>query len=144
MTKEERNKLYLESYRNAQREAGEAMKARDEAQERFNRAAEACAAWKTITEQAGIDIEAHRNGTSPSTGATPTPNPNPATPINKADFVRTVIANAGQSGITSGDIKAAAIKAGIKPYVGYPYTVINKLKDKGEITVNAANKWVVA
>jgi hypothetical protein len=149
MTREEKTKLYLESFREAQKEATDALRARDEAGERLERANAACHAWKTIAEQAGIDLNARNNGAHPGNNRTEaTPQSSSSEPIDpsrisKSEYVRLLIERAGTHGITSAEIKAEAAKAGVKAYVGFPYTVINKLKNNKKVATNAAGLLVL-
>jgi hypothetical protein len=146
MTQEERNQLYLESYRASLKEAADALAARDEAQKRLDLANSASMAWKTIIDQAGLT--APNGSAQPSTSAGQSrkiaSEPNSAidaTP-NKAEFVRSAIISAGTYGITPAEIKTASTNAGIDVYAGYPYTVIYKLKEQKKVTENSKGRLV--
>lgn len=158
MTREEKTKLYLESFREAKKEANDALTARDEAAQRLDRANAACFAWKTIAEQAGIDLENQSQESDPppvtstmppATGYIPTRQRRAQShqPSNgsesKAEFVRRMIERAGTNGTTPAEIKEAAERAGITGYAGYPYTVIYKFKEQKKIATNAAGRLVL-
>jgi hypothetical protein len=146
MNQEERNHLYLESFRQAQEEVSAASDAKEAAERRLEKATATFQAWKTITEQAGLELQPTTR--VPTTTAPPMPTQHSAAidnePLNKANFVRKVIEGAGIGGITSGEIKAAAIQAGIEMYTGYPYTVLNRLKEQGRVTQNARGRYIAA
>jgi len=44
--------------------------------------------------------------------------------------------------MTPAEVKQEAINEGIKPYAGYPYTVIYKLKERGKIEPNQNGRYV--
>jgi hypothetical protein len=165
MTAQDRNQFILESFQLAKKEATEALEARDKAEQRLQRANEACLAWKIIAEQAGLNMPV-QNGHTPqdsSVEAKPvTParepvyagtnkhRPGMRAPMsdpelhNKAAFVRTAVETAGPRGISPGDIKKAALGAGIEIYNGYPYTVLFRLKEQGKVNVIANGNYVMA
>ncbi len=151
MTTSERNKFILESSAMADDEALEALKARDEAQERLDRANARKHAYAILKQEYGLTEETTVES-SPTEGSayvpprqrltirTPVP---PSMPLNKAEFVRGAIESAGTEGTTPAEIKAAAIKAGIKAYAGYPYTVIHRLKGQTKVEENAKGRLVL-
>jgi hypothetical protein len=144
---DERNQFYLESFRLAQKEAAEAFAARERAQERLDRANAACMAWKTIAEQAGVEISAknvqpqQQKATEPHVSSE---SEDAFVDISKAEFVRLSIERAGLNGTTPLEIKEAAVKAGIELYKGYPYTVIYKLKEHKKVRENEKGRLVLA
>lgn len=147
----------------------DALEARDKAEQRLLRANEACYAWKTIADQAGLNTQA--NGHMPQVATPEVPTASLATPPvqkpgvyvgsnpqrrgirtpvsdpelhNKAAFVRTAIEASGTHGISPADIKKAAIGAGIEIYNGYPYTVLFRLKEQGKVSVKSNGNYVAA
>ena len=57
--------------------------------------------------------------------------------------MRRVISRAGAVGATPAEIKEAAIRAGIEINLGYPYSVIQKLKLRGLIKETPNGRYVL-
>jgi hypothetical protein len=149
MNQEERNRWYLDSLVQAQKEVADALKARDESQSRLDRAGAAYSAWKIILEQAGLSehqakpcVEEQRQAPTRKRAARVIAIAAEDDVDNKADFVRTAIMTAGPSGITPAEIKTAATNSGIEGYKGYPYTVIYKMKKSGKVGHNAKGRLI--
>jgi len=167
MTHDERNQFILESFHLAEKEAAAALEARDKAEQRLLLANQACYAWKTIADQAGLNAQAKNGNVAQAAVVEPKPivptpvqqpvyvgtnkhRPGMQTPVsdpeshNKAAFVRTAVETAGTHGISPADIKKAAIGAGIEIYNGYPYTVLFRLKEQGKVSVKSNGNYVAA
>lgn len=176
MTRDELDQLDLRRFKLAQRDALKALRDRDEAQQRLDRANSELHSWRTIIGARGLlpdgsstdpfmdepelefDEAQPEAPSSPSSisatiaGAstvranlTASPDsviePGVATE-NKTRFVQYVIHRAGAVGKTPAEIRAEAIKAGITVTPGYPYSVLGKLKKRGEIQLTAEGRYV--
>jgi hypothetical protein len=156
MTKEELDRIDLRRFKLAQRDAMKALKDRDEAQERLDRANSELIAWRTIVGARGLlpdgsstnpfseepDLEFDEPQRSevedPTRGA-----PSGHLLENKTRFVLSVIRDAGAVGKSPAEIRAEARKAGVSVTPGYPYSVLGKLKEKGEIETTAGGRYII-
>jgi len=59
------------------------------------------------------------------------------------DFIRDVIAQSADTGIDAGGIKEAAKKKGLAMSEKYPYALLWKLKDRGEIVLDKGKYYAV-
>ena len=141
--------MYLESFREAEEEAEKANQATQAARERLDRANVAFHAWKTIIEQMQIGRPAELGQSPAQTGRSPTANGMPERTsgdehVSKAEFVRRVLSAAGESGLTAGEIKAKAAKAGIEAVPGFPYTVLHRLKGQRTIRATGEGRYAMS
>jgi hypothetical protein len=150
-TKDEQDRLYLDNLRKARQEVSDALKAREEATERLERANAASLAWGTIVEQAGLSaIDEPKHAAAPTVVQLESNIHGKASvtaqldPSNKSEFARRMIENSGDNGITPAEIRAAARKAGMGTLsAGYPYTVIFRLKEQGRVELNERGRYVL-